>query len=113
MREFVAEQYISAEAIGAAARNADAARRAAEQLTRRGTLVQVVHSIFIPEDETCIHLYRADSIEAVQVAVTRAALQLDRVVEAVTWAPAIAAASGLAATRKHLPKGSDHVTQQK
>ena len=87
MREFVAEQYLPAGAATAAARGARAARRAAEQVTREGTRVQLVHAIFIPEDETCLHLYRADSIEAVRVAAKRASLRLERVAEAVTWVP--------------------------
>jgi len=83
MREFVAEQYLPAADAGVAAQRADAARRAAEQLTREGTQVQFVHSIFIPDDETCIYLYRAESIETVELAAARASLQLDRLAEAI------------------------------
>jgi hypothetical protein len=87
MPEFVAEQYIPAADAGVAAERAGAARRAAEQLTREGTRVQFVRSIFVPEDETCIHLYRAESPEAVQVVAARALFRLERVTEAVSWAP--------------------------
>jgi hypothetical protein len=100
MREFVAEQYIPAAGVSAAERGAGAARRAAQQMTDEGTRVQVVRSIFIPEDETCIHLYRAESIEAVRVAAMRAALPLERISEALTWVPAEADSRGLAATVK-------------
>lgn len=85
MREFVAEQYLAAAGRAEAAVRADAARRAAEQLSGEGTPVEFVRSIFIPEDETCLHLYRAGSIEAVRAAAARASLRLDRVAEAVSW----------------------------
>jgi hypothetical protein len=86
MRTFVAEQYLPADGAETAARGAAAARSAADQLSREGVAVEFVRSIFIPEDETCIHLYLADSIEAVQAVAGRAALSLERVAEAVSWA---------------------------
>ena len=84
MREFVGEQYLPASAGELAMRSAAAAREAAEQLTREGTPVDYVRSIFIPEDETCIHLYRAESIEAVRAAAARASLRLDRLAQAIS-----------------------------
>jgi hypothetical protein len=84
MREFVAEQYIATAALELAADRAGAAREAAEQLTSEGTAIQFVRSIFIPEDETCIHLYLAESIEAVRTAAQRASLPFDRITEAVS-----------------------------
>jgi hypothetical protein len=90
MREFVGEHYLPAEAVHDAGHCAQAARAAADQLRREGTLVHHVRSILIPEDETCIHLYRAESIEAVRVAAARASLRLDRLTEAVSGTGAIA-----------------------
>jgi hypothetical protein len=84
MREFVAEQYLAAPHSDVAAGRAAAARRAAEQLTSEGTPVQFVRSIFIPEDETCLHLYRAESMEAVCTLAARASLTLERIAEAVS-----------------------------
>lgn len=84
MRAFLAEQYLPAAGADTAARGAGAARQAAEQMTREGTPVQFVRSIFVPEDETCIHLYLAESIEAVHAAAGRAALRIERVSEAVS-----------------------------
>lgn len=82
MRDFVGEQYLPALEGELAARWAADAREAAEQLTREGTAVDYVRWIFIPEDETCIHLYRAESIEAVRAAAARASLRLDRLAQA-------------------------------
>jgi len=84
MREFVTEQYLATVCSDVAAGRACAARRAAEQLTGEGTPVQFLGSIFIPDDETCLHLYQAESINAVRAAATRASLALDRIVEAVS-----------------------------
>ena len=84
MRDFVGEQYLPAVEGELVTRWAAAAREAAEQLTSEGTPVDYVRSIFIPEDETCIHLYRAESIEAVRAAAARASLRLDRLAQALS-----------------------------
>ena len=83
MREFIGEQFLPAEDAEAAAQGAELARNAADQLRREGTTVHYVRSIFIPDDETGLHRYCADSIEAVRAAAARASLQLDRVAEAI------------------------------
>jgi hypothetical protein len=84
MREFVAEQYISGTDADGAQRGADAARLAAEQLTREGTPIEFVRAIFIPRDETCIYIYKAGSIEAMEAALARTPLRFDYVSEAIT-----------------------------
>jgi hypothetical protein len=84
VREFVAEQYVSRTDAAAAELGANAARLAAEQLTREGMSVEFVRSIFIPDDETCIYVYRAPSIEALRAALARTPLRFERVSEAVT-----------------------------
>ncbi|MGZ4197266.1 MAG: hypothetical protein ACXVFQ_13280 [Solirubrobacteraceae bacterium] len=84
MPEFVAEQYISGKDADEARRGAGIARLSAEQLTREGTPVEFVRSIFIPRDETCIYIYKAGSIEAVQAALARTTLRFERISEAVT-----------------------------
>jgi hypothetical protein len=93
MREFIGEQYLAAEDAGTAAHLADAARAAADQLRREGTPVHYVRSIFIPEDETCIHVFRADSIDAVRAAAASSSLQLERIAEAVSHSGAPSARS--------------------
>lgn len=84
MREFVAEQYVSGADTAGVERGAEAARFAAEQLSGEGTPVEFVRSIFIPLDETCMYVYRADSIETVHAALARTQLRFERVSEAVT-----------------------------
>jgi hypothetical protein len=50
---------------------------AAEGLTREGTPVRYVRSIFLPEDETCLLLFEAHAREDVLAAVGRAGLPGD------------------------------------
>src|SRR6187399_280169 len=61
MAEFLAEFYLSPSDREAAQVGADRARLAAEELALRGTPVRYLSSIFLPEDETCFHLYEACS----------------------------------------------------
>ena len=84
MPEYLVETYISRADGGAVKQGAESARRAAEDLTREGTRIRYVQSIFVPEEETCFFLYEAASLEAVREAATRAALPFEHVTEAVT-----------------------------
>jgi len=84
--EFVLEFYVPRTDTDALARGTASARKAAEQLTQKGKPVEYMRSIFIPEDETCFHVYEAVSADAVGEAARRAALTFDRVAEAVVEA---------------------------
>jgi hypothetical protein len=84
MPEFIAEQYFSRTDAAGARSAAGAARHAAEQLAREGTNVELVRWIFVPEDETCIFIYEADSLECVRLAAQRGALQFEHIAQALT-----------------------------
>jgi hypothetical protein len=58
------------------------ARRAAEHLADAGTDAHYVRAIFIPEDELCMHLLDAVSLEAANHLIQRAGISPDRIVEA-------------------------------
>ena len=58
------------------------ARAACEALSRQGTGVRFVRSIFVPEDEACFHLYEAVSADAVRQAAKQAGLDYARGAEA-------------------------------
>jgi hypothetical protein len=90
MQEFVGEHYVPTWPSCDVGRCAKAARAAADQLRREGTRVHHLRSILIPADETCLHLYRAESIEAVRLAAASASLRLDRLTEAVSGTGAAA-----------------------
>jgi len=82
--EFLAEIYAARSDEDAVTLGADRARRAAEALATEGVPVRYLRTIFVPEDETCLVLYEADSAEAVREAARRAGLAFERVAEAVS-----------------------------
>ena len=82
MREFLIELYVPRADRGGAEAAAERVRLAAEELTREGTPVRYLRSIFVPEDETCFFLCEAASIEAVRETARRADLRFERIVEA-------------------------------
>lgn len=84
MAEFLVELYVSRTDGLAAESGAERARLAAEELTREGTPVRYLSSVFVPEDETCFSLYEAATAEAVHEVARRAALRFEHVSEAVT-----------------------------
>lgn len=59
------------------------ARSAAEELSREGVPIRYVRTTFLPDDETCFHLFEAASAEIVVEAVSRAGLGRARVVPAI------------------------------
>src|SRR5512132_3769420 len=101
MAEFLVEFYLSRTDREAAVAGADSARLAAEELTRHGTSVRYLSSIFVPEDETCFHLYEAISADAIREVAQRADLSsFERVLEAIPNTVAPDALSGAAASRE-------------
>jgi Nickel responsive protein SCO4226-like len=82
--EYLVELYLSQADGAVLARETERARRAAEELSREGVHVRCVHSIFVPEEETCFLLYDAVSAEAVREAARRARLPFEHVSEAFT-----------------------------
>ncbi len=82
--EYLAELYLSRSDRTALLREAESARRAAEEVSREGLEVRYVRSIFVPDEEICFFLNEAVSANAVREAARRAALPLERVSEAFT-----------------------------
>jgi hypothetical protein len=82
MHEFVAEQYFSRTDIAGARRAGGAAQHAAEELARDGMAIELVRSVFVPEDETCIFIFEADSLESVRLGAERGGLAFDRIAQA-------------------------------
>jgi hypothetical protein len=80
--EFLVELYVARLDDAAVARDADGAQAASAELTREGTPVRYLRSIFVPEDETCFVLYEAESAAAVREAALRAGLRFERIAEA-------------------------------
>jgi hypothetical protein len=76
MPNFLVERYLSASQRGEL--EATAARLAAASRD-----VRHVRATFIPGDEVCLHIFEAESLEAVREALRRAAVAYERVVEAI------------------------------
>jgi hypothetical protein len=82
MPKYTAEQYFSRSDAAGARRAARAARRAAARLAGEGTDVELLSAVFVPDDETGIFVYRADSLASVRMAGERAALAFECIAEA-------------------------------
>ena len=89
MAEYLLELYVSRTDGDAVERAAGRGRTVAGELTREGTPVRYVRSIFVPEDETCFFLFEAPSMDAVKEVARRAALQFERVSAAATEPAAV------------------------
>jgi hypothetical protein len=59
------------------------ARAAAEELSRDGIAIRYIRTTFLPDDETCFHVFEAESTDAVEEASSRAGLGRARVVVAI------------------------------
>ncbi|HXV56540.1 MAG TPA: nickel-binding protein [Gaiellaceae bacterium] len=80
MAEFLVELYVSC-SDPAAGGLAERVRRAAAEVSAGGTPVGFLRSILVPEDETCLFLFEADSVDAVRAAARRAGLSVEHVAE--------------------------------
>jgi uncharacterized protein DUF4242 len=61
-------------------------REAAAELARPKAELRYLRSIFVPDDELCMHLFDADSVEAVSEVTHRAGISADRIAEAASSA---------------------------
>ena len=87
MPEFLVEMYLSRSATPGSAPGTAEVSLAARQLTREGTPVRLLQSIYVPEEETGFYLFQARSAEAVREVVARAGLHVEHISEAISSAP--------------------------
>jgi hypothetical protein len=87
MREYLVEVYVPRSGAADVREAAARARATAEQLSGEGTAVGYVRAIFVPEDETCFHVFTAVSQEAVRAASERAGFPAQRIVQTVGTPP--------------------------
>jgi glutamate-1-semialdehyde aminotransferase len=83
MKEYMVELYVSRADPRAVERAAQLTQRAAQQMTRLGTPVRFLRSIYVAEDETCFFLYAAETEEAVRQAALAAERPFERVAEVI------------------------------
>ena len=76
MQSYLVESYAAGACV-------DDQRRRARQAAEVGTGVRYIRTLFLPGDETLLHVFEADSPEALREAARVAALPYERIVEAV------------------------------
>lgn len=84
MAEYLVEVYQPRHAPGGPAHRSAKVSAAAAQVSREGASVRLERSIFLPDEETCFYLFRAQSGDAVRETTRRAGLRAERVVEALS-----------------------------
>ena len=82
MPNFVVERYRPSSDTDSLRAVADRLTVGSRQASRDGGSVRYVHTIFLPGDETCLHLFEADSEAEVRAVARRAGIDADRVVPA-------------------------------
>jgi hypothetical protein len=82
-RRYLVEAYFPRRSRGRLAEVAARIRDAAEETRGKGVDVRYLFPIFLPDDETCLHLFAGPSAEAVGEVSRRAGVEYDRIVEAV------------------------------
>jgi hypothetical protein len=80
MPSFLVESYVPGPA------GVDDARERARRTAELGDGIRHLRTTFLPDDETILHFFEAPSVEALDEAGKRAALQFERIVEAVEGA---------------------------
>ena len=81
VNSYVVELQLTAGDAADVAAAGELARNAAEQLTREGTAVRCVRSVYVPEEATCLLVFEASTAEAVDRAGRRAGLSYERIDE--------------------------------
>jgi hypothetical protein len=82
MPNYVVELYRPGSETETLRKVADRLAAGARHLSGQGTLVRYIHTIFLPGDETCLHLFEAGSEADVRAVARRAGIDVDRVVAA-------------------------------
>jgi hypothetical protein len=83
MPSYLVEVYMPRSRAHEARATARRARAAADELSREGVPVRYVRTTFLPDDETCLHLFEAASADVVEEASSRAELGRARIVPAI------------------------------
>jgi hypothetical protein len=79
---FVVERYRSRSDPDSLRAVADLLAASVRHVSPEGTSMRYVDTIFLPGDETCLHLFEADSAADVRAVLRYAGLEADRVVPA-------------------------------
>jgi len=87
-KTYLVEAYLSKANANGWAGIANRAEVASDEMRSEGIPVRYVRSIFIPQDETCFHIFEAGSEHDVRTAAARAGIHSGRVLETTNLEPA-------------------------
>ena len=79
MNTFIVETYLSRHAAGEPDRTIARTITAIAEMDDLGHSIHYIRAIYLPDDEICLFVLQAESVEAVGVAVDRAGLDPDRI----------------------------------
>jgi len=82
MPNYVVERYRSRSDPESLRAVADRLAGGARRVSSEGTSVRYVDTIFLPGDETCLHMFEADAAADVRAVLRLAGIDVDRVVPA-------------------------------
>jgi hypothetical protein len=82
VKRFLVELYVSRCKASDFDEEAQRVRSVSDDLSRRGLQIRYLRSLFLPEEETCFHLFEASGLEAVEEAVQSAGLECERITPA-------------------------------
>jgi Nickel responsive protein SCO4226-like len=80
MEKFLVETYLPRQRGLESQEAAGRARRVAEELTRAGTPVRYLRTLFVAEDETCFHVFEGASADVVAHVSRDAGIDFARIV---------------------------------
>jgi Protein of unknown function (DUF4242) len=83
MPSYVVEVYLPRSRDREARDSGRRAQTAAEQLAHEGVPIRYIRTTYLPDDETCFHLFEAPTAAAVEEASRRAALGRVRIASAI------------------------------
>lgn len=83
MPSYLVEVYLPRSRADEARATARRAQAAAEELSSKGVPIHYVRTTFLPDDETCFHLFEATSADTVEEVSRRAGLGHGRIVPAI------------------------------
>jgi hypothetical protein len=83
MQSYLVEQFLPRSRAADATSGGLRARDVAEEFVHQGVAIQYVRSTYLPDDETCFHVFEAESAEAVEQACRRAEFGRVRIVPAI------------------------------
>ena len=79
MDTFIVETYLSRDAAGEPDRTIERTIATVTGMERSGHSIRYIRAIYLPDDEVCLFVFEAESVDAVGLAADRSGLDPDRI----------------------------------